>query len=454
MLFTYLGAVISIVSYCICFGLLNIGIKLLNKLFPRFSDFKTEIILAFLLLSLIGLVICFDNVNNFNEPFGSGHDDSDYFNTIAQLAGGQTADVEAFLFEYPMALYGFFINVLLPFRYFTLYDLLPVNWAIAALCVGLSGYLASLVVGKRIPRGLLLIALVGNYIFVHNTVQLFRECFIMFFALSAIISILQDQKVKAFIFFILTSLLRGANGILTVFFLGLQFLTHKLRNKYIYLCYILIVLFIVLFTARNMNQYGGLLRAISTSQSKFSNYYSSFEGMSSTEIIQKRYENKFSGERGIIASYAYSTGGLAGNLSRVIYSLFYPIRYYSPNMNMEHSSVNKLIYINNGFFIYNIIRWVMVSSWIIIIPLLVLGFYFGLRGNSSQKNILILYIVSLLAFTFISGHPRHNLFFHILNPVFVNIAFHRIIQKTQLRTVNHTFQMGVAFLLISYNIFT
>ena len=123
----YLDAAHSLISYIFSLLLGIFIVYLLNKIIPGYKKYKSDVFYAYLILSLFGLIMSLDNVHNFLEPFAGGHDDSDFFDSITKLSSGDSSQVEVFLFEYPMAIYGAFLNTIFPYREFTLFDLLPLN---------------------------------------------------------------------------------------------------------------------------------------------------------------------------------------------------------------------------------------------------------------------------------------------------------------------------------------
>jgi len=451
----YLDAAHSLISYIFSFLLGIFIVYLLNKIIPGYKKYKSDVFYAYLILSLFGLIMSLDNVHNFLEPFAGGHDDSDFFDSITKLSSGDSSQVEVFLFEYPMAIYGAFLNTIFPYRDFTLFDLLPLNWMISALTVGLSGYLASVVSKNRIPTVLLLMTITGNFIYVDSTVHLYRDGFIMFFGLLSLILVFQKKYTRSLVFIILTGILRGANGILSLFFLIMHRLTLNIKSKKKYFITILSGLFFMIYSLVMLNEYGGLIRAISSNVDSFDRYSNSFSSLSISEILVRRYEKKIVGSTGTVKQYSDAEGvSLSAAVARVGYGLFYPIRYNPIIMDSSHNSVNKTTFIRDGVFVFNIIGWFMVSIWIIIIPLLLYGLFRAVLGSIEQRNMVVLYVVSLLMITFISMQTRHALFYITLTPIFINIAYQHIKHERNKGLVLLIAQGVTALLLILYNFYT
>jgi len=186
-LFLYLEAGQSFISWLIAYMMLLSCVKLINNIIDDKEYFKSVTIISFVILSLYGLIITYDNITNFGVPFGSRHDDSDFFYTIKGITEGSDVEIEVWFFEYTYSFIAIVIRSLQFLNDFKLFDLLPINWAFAALCVGLSSEIAYKISNQRLPYWLLFIVLLGNHVFVKTTVHLYRDGFMLFFALLAIL---------------------------------------------------------------------------------------------------------------------------------------------------------------------------------------------------------------------------------------------------------------------------
>jgi len=449
-----MGAITAIVSWLIMLLLIRIVIKLAGRGFVGFEDQSQIIYVSYFALTLLGLIICNDNVNNFGVPFSRGHDDSEFFYIITEIISGRPVEIESAIFVYPLAMYGWILELLMPFHSLELYDLLPLIWAAGSIVVGLSNYLGYTVYGKEMPRKLAFTVLVGNYIFISTTTVLYRDIYIVLFSLIALILYYRRQVGKSFIAIIITTIYRGANGLLLFFFLILSSLSNKIKYRLLFRIIVLLIFLIFIFSIESINNRGALVKALSSTTDNFSGYYSTFSGMKYSEIVESRYERKFNQTRGRMATEAYKAGGPIGFSIRIIHSLFYPITYYSPYMDEEFSSVyGNVSYVRKGFFVFNIVKWVTVSCWMFIIPFLLIGWFRSLTHSEKTKGFLILYFISLIGVTITSGNPRHTLSFIIFNPLFVNIGYNSMKSRHRLKNYYMVLVIFVSTSIIAYNAF-
>lgn len=201
------------------------------------------------------------------------------------------------------------------------------------------------------------------------------------------------------------------------------------------------------------NQYGHIIRAAMSDVDTIETYSSAFKGYTFVELVQMRYENKYSGDRGTMSRIAYKLGGVFGLLIRIIYFFLFPIRFYSLYMAEMQRTVWGMAFVQNGFFIFNFFKWLMILCWVFVLPLTALGILKSVKGNFEQKNALILYIMSILGVAIVSLHNRHSLSFVILTPIFVNIGYNYVKEK-ELKILPRIMQASVLLALLSYNLIT
>jgi len=145
-LYIYLNAFLSLIPWLLCLGgAYFLSVQFENRI-PGFKMTRT-VVLSYFILSIFGLIITLDNFNNFGTYFGYAGDDTRYFDKIALLSEGEFPE-EYGIYEIVVSVFGRLLGVFYPVS-FDLLDLLPFNWALASLCVGLSGQLAFEITGQR-----------------------------------------------------------------------------------------------------------------------------------------------------------------------------------------------------------------------------------------------------------------------------------------------------------------
>jgi len=451
-LFIYLDSFRSIIPWFICYGLIGIISNILSKKIADLNNFKSIVKFSYIILSILGLIITVDNVNNFGLPYGDGHDDSEFFYNMKILAEGTSGRTEYGLYIFIGSLFARFTNFIFFFKDVSIIDLLPLNWVMAALCIGLSGQLAYTVLSRKLPNSLLFLTLIGNFVFVDSTVRLYRDVFMLFFVLLSMILILKKKYIKGLFSTMLAGIIRGADGLLTLFFLGLHSITSKVNKKHVNKIYIIIIISLLVFSL-NINQRGSIFIALCSRSAESTKYYQVFEGFSISDIAKLRMDKIYNRERGFMASLSQQYGGIIGFFIKLIIFLFFPITFYSPVMSMKFNTFYDSGYVLNGFFIFNIIKWLMVLCWIIIIPLFIIGFIKAIKGTITEKNFVMLYLISLILIILISGQFRHTAFLVVLNPVFINIGFNAISKNHKYLKIFKILKISIFILIIFYNIF-
>lgn len=123
-------------------------------------------------------------------------------------------------------------------------------------------------------------------------------------------------------------------------------------------------------------------------------------------------------------------------------------------MASEFSSVyGKITFVESGFFVFETVKWFMVLCWVIVIPLLLIGMVKALKGDTTHKNLALLYLVSLVLISSVSFQVRHTLQFIVLNPIFVNMGYDHIQRSYKAMQLNKFLRWLVLVIIVSYNFY-
>lgn len=453
-LFAYFESVTSILSWFLSFGLLFSIKKVYSKIIIDVNYFWNILFISFVVLSIFGLIHAYDSYQNFGELFGSRHDDSDFFYTIVDTINNNNPDTEKWVFEYLFAGIGLVIGSIHFYRDLQLLDLLPFSWALAALSIALSAEVVKNIIHKSPPYWLIFITLLGNYVFVKNSVLFYRESLLLCFAFSGWLLFLNRKTSYGFFWTIWAGLLRGANAMLNIFFFIISILTSKFRTRLLRRSYI--ILFLIFITMLSViqpivDQYAYVIYSWARPFDVASETEERIYGAGIDDIVEMRqYDAEDRDTGGQIASKA---GGTIKFALDIIMYMFFPIAFHPVVYAARHGSVNITMYVNDAFFMFSFVEWLMVLCWIIVIPYLLYGLYKSLNqsNNTVLTSTTIVYIISVVIIAFFRGHTRHTMYFIMLNPVFVTYAYYLAKESSRsLRTIKFL-KFGTVIAIIGYN---
>jgi hypothetical protein len=262
-------------------------------------------------------------------------------------------------------------------------------------------------------------------VFVDSTVRLYRDSFALLFVLLSMNMATQNNMIHATVCSVLAGIVRGANGMLSLFFVGIHRLGLKMRTavRY-YLIFIVSGALVVIFVIQPFSRF---ILTGASDYSKSERYRRNFVDMSVEEQLKMRVENiSFTRKAGSISSMAYDKGGIVGTLTNVAVTMFFPISFYPLVMSAKYNSLYGSLYIEDGFFIFNIVEWIMVLCWIVVIPLLCIGIWKAFSGNRMQNGIFLYYLAAVLLVAIVSGQIRHACIFIIINPVLMALGYQHI----------------------------
>lgn len=202
---------------------------LVQKMFDDKTTKKIAI-LAYAYTSFIGVLLVWLHYEQFNMPFDVFGDDKRFFEW-AQYYKDNLLSHSYSVYEKVLALLlrlfgsiGFKDNPEL---------LLPLNWMILSLTIGLSYKLTLLVTKIRIPLYLFFLSIFLNYTFIQNSVHLYRDIYVSFFTILTIVYTLEKQYIKAILSSFGAGLFRLPNAIFALMIVGSKFFLDKKKTKFI-----------------------------------------------------------------------------------------------------------------------------------------------------------------------------------------------------------------------------
>ena len=419
-LFVYLRAWFSIIPWMICLVAGHfIGLSIERKKLITRGGYDI-LITSYLLISLMGLLICLDNQNNFGTFLGCGGDDTRFFGKILMLIKG-TPEEETGFYEYVLATFGWGMN-LLKLGDLQLTDLLPLNWLLAAFCAMVCYQLAFELMCKRCPFFIILTSLLFNFTFTDSITRLYRDVLMLFFSLLFLLFLINDKRIKMLVSLVPLMLIRMANGFLLLLFVGLLILKKRVKRVMVFyaLTGVLGGFFVAVINYSNIN-----LLNYTSSYVNFARYNRVFKNYSTKEMLELRNKSiAGSVPESSLKNVAYIEGGIKGKIVKIIYALFYPLTFNSPSTELQVSATISNSGYVKGFYLYLILQWLFILSWIAVLPYLFLGLYKAMFGSNLQVTIFVFYIIVTLLVSLISGQQRHGCILVVLNPILANIGFH------------------------------
>ena len=422
-----MGNARTLLSLAACLGLV-VGVShLLHWWNPTAVDIPKLSVLAYMVFSVIGLAVVINNRMNYGIDFGPSLDDSWYFAKSLSVAHGM---LPAGSGPYDLATGSFAWCLSFAIGEPQVIDLLPLNWAFGALCVGLSSQLAFLVTGRRCSTALLFAAVVGNSVFSDSVTHLYRDVFMLMFFLIAIVGAVRGKYITAILSAVACAMVRGGHGMLA--FAGIVFVyLSKARiaraSPILFWTGVMTVVaagWLVAHrvgTARYLPDY---VRAIRSEER-----LSIIERARAREDVMMGPEKR--GVAGSLTSIAYQLGPV-GYILRPIVAIFTPVTFHPVRQTVEVHTRGVRPYLADALRLTVLLHWITTLLWIVLGPPLVLGLVRAARGTTTQKAILVLFVVAVFAVSFVSFQPRHRCPFILLFPTFLALAAGRLSTEERL----------------------
>jgi hypothetical protein len=405
------------------------------------SYVKKIYILSYLLLSLIGLIITFDNYKNSGVYFGFAGDDTRYFEKAAQLLSG-TVPEEAGAYPIILCIYGQFVKLFTGQSY-VLTDLLPLNWVFGAWTVVISGLLANFFSKNKCPFFILLITVILNFKFMDSVTRLYRETFVLFFFLLSIYLLIIKNK-GYFVFTFFTGLLRVANALLLLLLAAILVIKKRVtshRRFYTIMGVGCLLMYLVLLQG-SFN-----FLAYMSNASRIGRYHDVFSDYSYQQAIEQRHKGVL-GEikEDSLTGYAFGKGSAVGEFLKVPISYFFPFTFNSPSdVKRVYSSQANVKYAN-GFYFFEIVKWFTVLAWPVVLPMVAFGVLGSIKKSDWHAVMLLYYMILIFAIPVISGQIRHCCAYVLLTPVFANLGYWEILKDR--RAWRNAITLGV-FVMIA-----
>ena len=275
-----------------------------------------------------------------------------------------------------------------------------------------------------------------NYSCVDAFVHLYRDSLMLIFYVISLSFILKKQYVKGIMASLLTSLVRGANGMLALLYLlfnMIPFFFSNRRRMIILVCGTLLLFPYVI----NRIDYNKLGRISSNDQSSVT--------------IKSRIENMKNGEgAGGVLNLLRSSNPVMNFVALPVYMIS-PLKVRNAINISEYKTYNQNVKTIFRLKIESLWEFIHVIFYSCFSVSLFCGIYYWLKN--SDKNTLMLFFlffISLALITFISMQTRHKIIFIMFFPVLYNYFY----KYKSLRSVFLSKIMSYVFivLLLVYNI--
>ncbi|MBN1664236.1 MAG: hypothetical protein JW943_11600 [Deltaproteobacteria bacterium] len=426
LIYIYSGNSAHLPSWCIFGVILVAAFRTVSQKKHLDRSIFSVIIFSYMVLSLVGIISVWAYVSSYGFPFAPYNDDSYYFLNIKSLAGWKFPDEYTLyeLFMVPAYWLFSFVN-----KTVSVQDLLPANWAMGAVVVGLAGRLSTKISGRF--SLLAIAALLINYNFVDTVIHLYRDVFLLMLSLLCVMHAMRKKYLLALGFAFLAGLTRGGNGLLCIFYVIVFYLFHigwlkKLNLKTMVVFAVMIVGFIII---DNIAALGGLGRS-------FMGATEDHEKQTMMGRAVQRQDTMLSGSSGGFDStkLLHSLGPL-GMAVIPLAATINPIRWSSFYATTSISVFRK----NRGFG--SVLRPVLffmlltVISWPFIGPPLILGFLRSIKSVEPMFILSIIFLVTVFVIALVSFQARHRTAFLIFFPCFVALTAGKTDTDKKFRTL-------------------
>lgn len=443
-----LGMPGGLIAWGVGLALLICSGRLPRKLLHNPARFVEIVVMAYLLISLIGLIEVGDNLRNFGTAFGRHADDSRFYErTMALLQRGEWQERTG-LYEAVLGLWG-----VIPVGVFVVpmgaLDFLPLNWGLAAFVVGWIWVFCQVTLGVSLPWWILMGGILGNYRFTDSVIHLYREPLLLVFLLLAMIAIAHRRYLRSLALALPVLLIRGANFLLCGVYFGLTVIRRRTRSRMMFyaVCALLAIpcLFltqragtILLKYSSGFTQEGGSVGMETWSFSENTTFRS--------EMIAKQVTD------GSTTAAALSGSGPLATLVRPIPYLFFPVRFWPVHMaDDSHSIFARTEAFHMGTYWINVYVWVTVCCWLPVIPLMAIGLFRAMIGSPRENILFVYYILALVLVSFVSCQMRHGLSFIVINPLLAATGYRACKAHKNTRMLAWGMGGAVAAALFLYN---
>jgi hypothetical protein len=364
---------------------------------------------AYQILAFTGLVIMQDSLREIGNPFSFRGDDLLYFSNAVEVAHGVIPE-QFTPFDLITAL-AVMVNQVLGIES-ELGVVLPMSWMISAVCVALAAQFATQILSEPVPPWIVLVPTLGNVTFLETGAELFRDGFVCLLFLLMLAAAIHRRVVWILVFFLICLFVRGGAAYLGLAGAGLLYVhryLHSRREAVLLLC-LLAALSPLVMASSMLLAYIQPWRTETQTES-FGELLSHRESLVSEHDVTEG-----SATRSVVEM------GWKGYVLRPFVYLFAPIRV--------RSLTGNVLVVNGGSITwesvtrYFLIFWTLtVVLWVIVAPRLMLGIVKGLQStNILWFLVTCIFLLTLLAISFVSFQDRHKMMFIALFPILLSFA--------------------------------
>lgn len=432
IILTGVNPLVYFVAYILISILLVFAVKIINLNFKVKIENRYALISYFVfnLYAAINFIVIKYSYGNY---FGIFVDDSKYFYRALDVSRGINIG--------PVSIYEKIISFSIKFlELFTSNTsempvyLVLINIFFLSLTIGILSYIYSYYLEEKMPMKYLVLFIFLNVIVIKNSVYLYRDSIAICFFFLAFISRIQGMRIAFWLFFIATFTIRGAYGILLLFYYILSYLFEKVKiNRKL----IIIASFIGLGVSYIIFDY--LIPYVSFWGNNTLSHYADSVLTSRTEIRA----DSLGGIKGVLFSSA---------IIRPIIFLFSPISF--AQINLMQTIKQNISSWETIEFSVNYFDWLAPISWFttvfvaITIPV-ILSSVIKMYKNSIKKYqvISIFFVFSWIAISLFSMQSRHFVVLILFFPIFY--AYHN---KVAINKSVKIYKLITLFLIIIINL--
>jgi hypothetical protein len=414
-IYTFLGNANTIYSFLLSLLILWIVCKVF-EFYLKMNGVLWQVALpSYLVLSIIGLLLIINYRMLYSHDFAPYGDDSFYYQQIIKLYNNIPTIKQPTFFEYFMVLWYNILTIIYDSP--KIIDIITLNWAIGAFVGSLIIAVIKKISVISMPYWIIMLAFLGNSIITDSLCNFYRDGLMLVMYLLAILSSIKKDYFIAIIFAIICGAIRVANGgfaLLAIMLIYMSRTKNYTKNKYKPILLGLMAMILIL-TVDNYIHLGTYLRVIQSDTQKTTIVEQS---INRSKVMYDISDPKTSENT---VSKLFHSGPL-GWLAMPVVVAFAPFRFISPIQPLEaHIKGFKNILVV-GLSPRVIWSYFTIIFWVIISPRIISGILVSFRARDIRFAIFQLFIISLLAITFISFQTRHRLLFLIWYPLFINLS--------------------------------
>lgn len=320
-----------------------------------------KFILWYVIISILGLLICLDNYNNFGDFFGYAHDDKKFFTQYYYLFENilDKSTISSFIYLTSFLIYPIYL-----IKEISLLDIIPLNWAIIALTMVYLDKFCFLIIKKNIPLWIMIIGFCLRFVIVDTVPRFYRDNLLLLCLVIISILIYHKKYYKTIIPLVVVGSLRMANLAYPLLLFCLTKLKNVKKNTLIGLT--ICILFTITFFNNEIISFGV---KYGSDISRTNIYISSFENYSVNELAEIRFGSLNKNNQNQIVNLAYSNNGLTSLIFKIATNYLFPLTLESPNGYENHYEKGPI----HGFYFFKLIKDLCIICMIFTTGFLLLG---------------------------------------------------------------------------------